>query len=469
MNVALILTGHLRCWEQVFPNTKEVILDRFQPDVFIHAWDDEAWWDPHSKEGFVADTPKIDMDKIKKAYNPVEYVSENFEDYRADFDKQAEQYENHYHVKRNILSMFYKAGRGINMMNQYTAKTGKHYDFVIRMRPDLVFKQHLPEFTNGKFYTIQHKNHLGQGTGDMFQASNQWLMSMFGNLSIILPVLYNNTKVLCPHIISENMFRSLNMPWEEFPIERMLMHTPAGEYKPKESYKDKSKMDEQDYLQMQKNYYNWEASRWTLEYKDPVVGWYHQHEAFTDYDNYLFKDFETKGKIALEYGCGPGRNLIRFAKRFDRVDGVDISPVNLEKAKINMDDAKVQIPNLYVNSGCDIPVDDETYDVVFSVICLQHICVHETRYKIMQEIYRVLKPGGYFCAQMGFGGREASVNYYDNNYGATGTNGWCDISIENEDFLKDDLSKIGFKNYKSDFRDPCHDLHKQWIWFQIQK
>lgn len=228
-------------------------------------------------------------------------------------------------------------------------------------------------------------------------------------------------------------------------------------------------MTKETFLNMQKKYYDVEASRWSLENKDPVVGWYEVQEKHKDYDTYLFKDFETKDLVALEYGCGPGRNLIRFSKRFKRVDGVDISSVNIEKAIINLNDAKVELPNLYVNNGDDIPVDDKQYDVVFAVICLQHICVHEVRYKIMQEIYRVLKPEGYFCAQMGFGGREQSVTYYENFYNAPATNGHWDVSIENEDYLKEDLTSIGFKNYKSDLRPVCQDLHKQWIWFQVQK
>jgi SAM-dependent methyltransferase len=228
-------------------------------------------------------------------------------------------------------------------------------------------------------------------------------------------------------------------------------------------------MSSQKYLEMQKGYYDKEASKWTLNNKNPVVGWYHDHEKFSDYDEFLFKDFETGGLVALEYGCGPGRNLIRFAKRFERVDGVDISQTNIDKAKINIEDAGVTIPKLYVNDGDNIPTEDATYDVVFAVICLQHICVHEIRYKIMQEIYRVLKPGGKFCAQMGFGGRDGSVKYHDNNHDAQGTNGMCDVSIEDEQFLKDDLFKIGFTQYKADFRTPCKDLHKQWIWFQVEK
>jgi SAM-dependent methyltransferase len=223
------------------------------------------------------------------------------------------------------------------------------------------------------------------------------------------------------------------------------------------------------YLNMQRSFYNAEASNWSLTNRNPVVCSYSDHENFEDYDKLLFKDFDTNHLVALEYGCGPGRNLVRFADRFKRVDGVDIASTNIEKAKLNLLDAKIDIPNLYVNSGSDIPVADNEYDVVFSVICLQHICVHEIRFKIMEEIFRVLKPGGYFSAQMGFGERHGALNYYDNFYDAPGTNGRYDVSIKDENNLKSDLSKIGFKNYKSDLGEPCKDSHEKWLWFQVQK
>jgi SAM-dependent methyltransferase len=226
---------------------------------------------------------------------------------------------------------------------------------------------------------------------------------------------------------------------------------------------------EQDYLNMQFNFYEQEAAKWSISNKDPVVGGYEIHNAFSDYDEFLFKDFDTKNLIALEYGCGPGRNIVRFSSRFKRIDGVDISGVNIEKAKDNLNHHNIPISQLYVNDGKSIPCYDESYDVVFSTICLQHICVHSIRFFIMQEIYRILKPSGKFCFQMGFGGRPNSVNYYDNNTGATKTNSECDVSIENEDYLISDLKKIGFKNYKSDIRIPCIDLHKNWIWVQVEK
>ena len=145
---------------------------------------------------------------------------------------------------------------------------------------------------------------------------------------------------------------------------------------------------EYDYLKMQWDFYDNEAKLWSLDNKNPVVGGYDTHNSFTDYDEYLFKDFDTTNKIALEYGCGPGRNIIRYNNRFKRIDGVDISSINIEKCKLNIAANNISIPNLYVNSGDNIPVPDSSYDVIFSVICLQHICEHNIRYKSMSEIYR---------------------------------------------------------------------------------
>jgi len=224
-----------------------------------------------------------------------------------------------------------------------------------------------------------------------------------------------------------------------------------------------------DYSKMQESYYEGEAAKWSLDNKDPVVSWYHEHGMHSDYDTQLFRGFDTKGKIALDFGCGPGRSMIRYGDRFKRIDGIDIAWGNLEAAKVNLEDAGVPIPNLYKNNGSNLAaIKDNTYDVVFSVICLQHICVHDIRYSLMEEFYRVLKPGGWFCAQMGFGSNHLTP-YFTNNTDARGTNGANDVGLNNEEDLKGDLEKIGFTNYSSVLRDPCQDQHPQWIWFQGQK
>jgi len=229
-----------------------------------------------------------------------------------------------------------------------------------------------------------------------------------------------------------------------------------------------------DYLKMQNKYYDEYASQWSLDFRDPVVGSYDAHNAWGDYDQYLFRDFDTSGLTALEYGCGPGRNLVKFSDRFASIDGIDISPINIEKAKINLAHNGIHNSKLYVTSGDNLSmIPNEEYDVVFAVICFQHICVHKIRLLIMQDIWRVLKYGGKLCFQMGFGGKDgiSTAGYYDNNYDAGSTNGHADVSIENEaDLIDDLLNKIGYKNYKSDIRPTGPgDNHRNWIWVQVEK
>ena len=71
MKVALLLTGHMRCWEQVAPNTRQHSIDKYNADVFIDTWDQEAYWDPHSQKGITEGGPKLDALSIMNAYKPV--------------------------------------------------------------------------------------------------------------------------------------------------------------------------------------------------------------------------------------------------------------------------------------------------------------------------------------------------------------------------------------------------------------
>jgi hypothetical protein len=115
-------------------------------------------------------------------------------------------------------------------------KTGKQYDLVIRMRPDLTFNEPLPDFNPNKFYTLGYRNHMGQGTSDMIQVGNFFSMCLFSKVLHFLPQVYNETGLLCPHVISEQFIRRLGLPWEEFMINKTIMHTPLGEYKHKSLY-----------------------------------------------------------------------------------------------------------------------------------------------------------------------------------------------------------------------------------------
>jgi len=167
-----------------------------------------------------------------------------------------------------------------------------------------------------------------------------------------------------------------------------------------------------------------------------------------------------------------GRNIVKFNNKFHQIDGVDISNINLQNAEKWISSNNLIIPKLIKTNGLDLSeIKDNTYDIVFSTICLQHICVHEIRFNLIKEFHRVLKDNGNLCFQMGFGpSHPRSVGYYENNYDAKGTNSGCDTRVESSAELENDLNKIGFKNFTYDIRSVGPgDVHDQWIFIRCNK
>lgn len=226
------------------------------------------------------------------------------------------------------------------------------------------------------------------------------------------------------------------------------------------------------YTKMQLNEYNKEASRWSESNRNPVVGSFDNHNKWQDYEH-LFTNLQNQSElIGIDWACGPGRNIVRYKDRFKRLDGVDISPVNIEKAVGYLKNNGIVDSNLYVSNGVDLDIiESNTYDFVMSTIALQHICVYDIRFSILSEIHRILKPGGMITFQMGFGSPSPrTVGYYENFYEATGTNRKCDVCVESPSQIEGDLNKIGFKYFKYVIGQVGPgDIHPNWIYFNAVK
>jgi ubiquinone/menaquinone biosynthesis C-methylase UbiE len=228
------------------------------------------------------------------------------------------------------------------------------------------------------------------------------------------------------------------------------------------------------YTAMQKRLYDHAAGCWNTSNLDPVVGTFNAHNNWNDYD-FLFNDIDNcENKTVLDFGCGPGRNLVKFSNKFKQIDGVDLSQKNLDNVLLwikhnNIDLGKHKV---ILCNGVDLnSIANEEYDVVMSTICMQHICVYNIRFNYLKEFYRVLKSGGYITIQMGYGAPSPnSVDYYANNYDALGTNRDCDTNISDYTQVEKDLSEIGFKNFKYYIRPTGPgDNHPKWIFFNAQK
>lgn len=226
------------------------------------------------------------------------------------------------------------------------------------------------------------------------------------------------------------------------------------------------------YTTMQKNFYNEVATLWSEQSPDYVVGTFHQHNNWLDYENLFTGIKNLKEKTCLDFACGPGRNLVKYNNRFKRIDGVDISSINIDKAKQYLINNNIKNTNLYVANGIDLDIiPSNTYDVVMSTIALQHICVYDIRYSIFKDIYRVLNRGGVLTAQMGYGSPSPNtVGYYSNYYDAKGTNRACDVCVASYDQIEKDLLAIGFVNFKYTIGPVGPgDCHPNWIYFQGTK
>lgn len=108
-----------------------------------------------------------------------------------------------------------------------------------------------------------------------------------------------------------------------------------------------------------------------------------------EYSFHLLGD--VRGKTVLEYGCGDGLNTLPLARRGARVKSLDISPELIEIARrrlaVNGIDSGVEF---IVGSAHDIPLPDESVDVVFGMAILHHLDLALSA----REVLRVLRKGG---------------------------------------------------------------------------
>lgn len=100
---------------------------------------------------------------------------------------------------------------------------------------------------------------------------------------------------------------------------------------------------------------------------------------------------DVGGKSVLEFGCGSGENTVLLAKRGAEVCALDISEALIQVAKrrleINGIDDEVKF---CVASAYEVPLPDESVDVVFGMAILHHLELEPAA----REVRRVLRKGG---------------------------------------------------------------------------
>lgn len=100
-----------------------------------------------------------------------------------------------------------------------------------------------------------------------------------------------------------------------------------------------------------------------------------------------------QGKSLLDIGCGAGETSVYFALKGAKCTATDYSPkmveIALKLAEIN----SVEIQGCTANA-MELPFEDNTFDIVYAANLLHHI---PDPLITVQEMHRVLKPGGKAC------------------------------------------------------------------------
>lgn len=101
---------------------------------------------------------------------------------------------------------------------------------------------------------------------------------------------------------------------------------------------------------------------------------------------------DARGLTVLDYGCGAGENSVLIASHgAKKVIGIDISPelIGLGHERLALH-GFAEKAELRVGSAHELPLEDESVDVVFGMAILHHLDLQLAS----AEVFRVLKKGG---------------------------------------------------------------------------
>ena len=109
-------------------------------------------------------------------------------------------------------------------------------------------------------------------------------------------------------------------------------------------------------------------------------------------DFFEFLEKNSLNSEILDYGCGVGqflKSVIKFNPK--KVTGIDISEVSIQKAKEAMQNFKPQT-ELMVDNCEKTKFKNDSFDIVYGSGILHHLDMTAC----INEIHRILKPGGKF-------------------------------------------------------------------------
>ncbi|MEU6194012.1 methyltransferase domain-containing protein [Streptomyces sp. NPDC047061] len=128
------------------------------------------------------------------------------------------------------------------------------------------------------------------------------------------------------------------------------------------------------------------------EYDERIPGEGPSDDAFTASEHEFVLSKVRAGQKVLDIGCGTGRFTVPMAAAGAQVTGLDISRAMLDVTQGKLAERGLSA-DLYEGDMANLPFEDNSFDVVTSMLALMHIPL-EDRERVFAEVGRVLRPGG---------------------------------------------------------------------------
>lgn len=119
---------------------------------------------------------------------------------------------------------------------------------------------------------------------------------------------------------------------------------------------------------------------------------------FDQYPNYekLMPCSGFDGKVVLDYGCGPGHDVIGFVEysRPASVIAMDVSETSLQETekRVELHEASAVVKTMLIKEGTKISLPDNSVDYIHTSGVLHHT---PNMAEILVELKRILKPDGF--------------------------------------------------------------------------
>jgi SAM-dependent methyltransferase len=138
--------------------------------------------------------------------------------------------------------------------------------------------------------------------------------------------------------------------------------------------------------QLQRQHYDRLAAQYELHYSDE----YSMQYRFRFFYAPMTQSIELKGRRVLDALCGSGQTTHYLLMKGAKVTGLDVSGEVISEFRRRWPEASAVHASIL-----DSKLDDASFDCVMIVGGLHHLHPHVD--ETIDEVHRILKPGGYFC------------------------------------------------------------------------